>query len=157
MADEIQAAADAQPANPAVTPRDGAIAILALIVGALTGRGLTGKEKEDLGDVPTTLESVPNGVVRVVVDAGPEPEIVGPLTTDVASDVAQPGERVVTSVNLPAGWAPIGDITMTGGAINCFKLIATQLVGVEEKFEAQNICDVPLRFTAIFQYDKVKQ
>ncbi len=149
MADELQ------PSDPLVTPKNGAVALGALIIGALTA-SLTGKAKDDLGNVPTTLETIPSGIVRAVVDAGPVPEIVGPLTTDVDSPIVQPGERVVSTVNLPDGWAPIGEITLTGEAVGHFKVIASQLVGTEEKIMAENVGDTPLRFSAVFSYDKAQ-
>ncbi len=149
MADELQ------PSDPLVTPKNGAVALGALIIGALTV-ALVGKDAADIKDVPMTLAPIPSGIVRVVVDAGPEPELVGPLTTDVDSPIVQPGERVVATVNLPEGWAPIGEITLTGEAVDHFKIIASQLVGTEEKIMAENVSKDAVRFSAVFQYDKVK-
>ncbi len=149
MADELQ------PSDPIVTAKNGAIAVSALIVGALTV-SLVGKDRDDVKDVPVTLETIPSGIVRVVVDAGPEPEVQGPLMTDVLTELVPPGKRVVATVNLPDGWAPIGEITLTGEAVDHFKVIASQLVGTEEKIMAENVGDTPVRFSAVFSYDKAK-
>lgn len=124
----------------------------ALVVGGLTTSAIRGGGTGR--DVPVTLENVPSGIVkaeRPIVDV----PLVGPLTTDLATDLVQPGERVVTSVNLPDGWAPIGEFTLTKEAVGRFSIIASQMVGHELKVMADNTSDRPARFTATFQYDRV--
>lgn len=134
----------------------GLVAVGALIVGGLTTLGGTTALKGDETDVPVTLEAIPSGIVKLDAgdDALPEPEPVGPRTTDLDSEIVQPGERVVSEVNLPEGWAPVGEFTLTGEA-TCFKIIASQMVGQTLKVMAENGCEAPTRFAATFQYDKV--
>lgn len=111
----------------------------------------------DVKDAPTTLEQVADGVVAKA-DALPPEEIPAPdntQTTDLLSPEVPPGERVVTSVNLPLGWEPIGEFTLIGDAEGKFKVVASQLVGQTLKVMAENVSDNPARFSATFQYSKV--
>lgn len=81
--------------------------------------------------------------------------VVGPLTGDLATDVvAQPRGRVVMAVDLPDGWAPISDLTLTKEATGRFAILATRLDGHTLKVMAENTSDKPARFTATFQYDR---
>ncbi len=136
-----------------VTPKNGGILLGGLLVGALTASLARGSSEPS--NVPTTLAPISSGIVHAPV-ASATPELVGPLTTDLLTEVVQPSEQALASVNLPAGWAPIGDLTLTGDAVGHFKLIAAQLVGTEEKVLVENVGDTPVRFSAVFSYDKAK-
>lgn len=133
----------------------GLVALGALIVGGLTTAVIKG-DGSDPKDVPTTLEAVPSGVVQKPTIEVPAPEPVGPLTTDLDSPLVPPGERVVSEVNLPDGWAPIGELTPTGDGAACFKIVASQMVGHTLKVMAESACATPVKFTATFQYDKAR-
>lgn len=133
-------------------------AIGAIIFGGLTVSVL--RDPPD-ADAPTTLENIPAGIVQTAPELTAQPGApsssvelpTGPRTTDLDSPPVPPGESVVSEVNLPDGYAPIGELTLTGEA-TCFKIVASQMIGHTLKVMAKSACETPIKFAATFQYDK---
>lgn len=117
----------------------------ALAVGALVGSALH-------SDAPTTLAPI-----QQTSEPELKPEILGMRGTDLLTGIVEPGQRETAVVRLPQHYGLVGDVRITGAAAGRFRIVATQLVGNEERVLVENTSSEPTAFSAVFAYDKLTE